>query len=104
MLSLVQIVCVWGHFGFPALPRGFTALLFLFTAALEDAGTCPGPGPGQEPLSAVLQPQRQAAAAWGREGREGREGKEGMSAQRSCRKGFSQQLFATLQGAAEAAH
>lgn len=33
----------------------------------------------------------------------GREGKEGMSAQ-SGRKGFSQQLFATLQGAAEAAH
>lgn len=29
-------------FGFPALPRGFTALLFLFTAALKDAGTCSG--------------------------------------------------------------
>lgn len=52
------------------------------------------PGPNQKDLSAVLQPFEQAAAGWG---------KEGMSAQ-SGRKGFSQQLFATLQGATEAAH
>lgn len=85
-------------FGFPALPSAFTAVLLLFTAPLEDAGTCTVPGPLQEDLSPVLQPQ--TGSSWMGKGREG---KEGMSAQ-SGRKGFSQQLFATLQGAAEAAH
>lgn len=72
---------------------------FLFPAPLKDAGTRTGPGSGQD-LSPALQAQRQAAAAWGREGKEG---KEGIAA-RSGRRGFSRQLFATLQGAAEAAH
>lgn len=72
-------------------------MLLFFTAYPKDAGTCmvpTVPGPNQKDLSAVLQPFEQAAAGWG---------KEGMSAQ-SGRKGFSQQLFATLQGATEAAH
>lgn len=62
------------RFGLPALPSGFAAASFLFTAPLKGAGTCTGPGPDQEDLSTVLQPQRRAAAGWGREGT-GREGK-----------------------------
>lgn len=59
----------WARFGLPALPSGFAAVLFLFTAPLKGAGTCTGPGPDQEDLSTVLQPQRWAAAGWGREGK-----------------------------------
>lgn len=86
----------------PGSSQRFRSRVVLFTAPLKGAGTCTGPGPDQEDLSTVLQPQRRAAAGWGRGGK-GRKGKEGTSAQ-SGRKGFSRQLFATLQGATEAAH
>lgn len=79
---------LWMQFGIPALPRGFTA-------PLEDAGICTVPGPHQ-----LLSPGTETGSSWMGKGREG---KEGTSAQ-SGRKGFSRQLFATLQGAAEAAH
>lgn len=71
------------QFGFPALPSGFTAVLLLFTAPLKDAGTCTVPGPNQEDLSTVLQPQRGAAAGWGREGEERKGGHVSSERQKS---------------------
>lgn len=50
--------------------------------------------PNKKCLSPGRRPSKQAAAGWE---------KEGTSA-RSSREGFSRQLFATLQGASEAAH
>lgn len=58
----------------PGSSQRFRSHVVLFTAPLKGAGTCTGPGPDQEDLSTVLQPQRRAAAGWGREGK-GRKGK-----------------------------
>lgn len=74
-------------------PRWFHNRPAIFTAHPKDPETC-RTRPNRQRSSPAPQPRKQAAAGCE---------KEGTSAQ-SGRKGFSQQLFATLQGAAEAAH